>query len=279
MAPSKWITIRHTQAPGARYRNATTESKKYTQEDFYVRAWVPVLSKPNYAIVLGPHYRTEQLELSQSGEDHIMHQLSNWKLRSMGIDLKSFFSLPNNAYLIFASQLNRSGSLASIPLKDVPLNYSMTAVYLKKKSADKEIGIGAMMSKSNNLTVLPVLVFNYNYSPKSGIEISLPKKIAWRHNLSDKDILYFKSEAVTRSYYTAGLDDQPSVFRKIDMDTGILYNRQITRLFGVELFGGYRRNISSRLPDGIVPIKTSGLTATIEIYIRPPFGLLKKDKE
>lgn len=276
MAPSKWITIKHTQAHGARYRAINSEGQKYTQEDIYVRAWIPVINKPGYTIVLGPHYRTEQLEMSKEG-DNPLHQMSNWKLRSMGVDMKSLFTLKNNSFLVVASQVNKSGSLANIPLKDVPLNYSFTAVYLKKKSLNKEIGLGFMVSKSNNITVLPVLVLNYNYAPNAGFEISLPKKIAWRYNISPKDILYLKSEAVTRSYYTAGLNDEPGMFRKIDVDTGVMYNRQINKLVGVEIFGGYRRNISSRLPDGVVPVKTSGFTASIEIYIRPPFGLIKKN--
>jgi len=277
MGPSKWITIRHTQAPGARYQGEKGESQRYTQEDIYVRAWIPVIHKPKYAIVLGPHYRTEQLEINTSGENP-MHQMSNWKLRSMGVDMKSFFTLKNNSYLILASQVNKSGSLADVPLKSVPLNYSFTAVYLKKKSLNKEIGVGVMASKNMNFNVLPVLVFNYNFSPKSGIEISLPKRISYRMNLSPKDILYIKSEAVSRSYYITEKNNESGVFRKIDMDTGILYNRQINKIIGVEVFGGYRMNISNTLPSGVVPIKTSGLTATIELYIRPPFGLLKKSK-
>jgi hypothetical protein len=277
MGPSKWITIKHTQAPGARYRSVNSETQRYTQEDVYVRAWVPVIHKPNYAIVLGPHYRTEQLEIDTKGENP-MHQMSNWKLRSMGLDIKSFFKLDSSSFLIVASQLNKSGSLEDIPLKDVPLNYSFTAVYLKKKSVDKEIGFGIMASKNRNLSVLPVFVFNYNFSPKSGIEISLPKKIAWRYNFSPKDILYLKSEAVSRSYYIAEQNKESGLFRKIDMDTGIMYNRQINKIIGVEIFGGYRTNISNTLPAGVVPIKTSGFTASIELYIRPPFGLLKKSK-
>lgn len=275
MAPSKWITIKHTQTRGARYRSPITDPQKYTQEDIYVRAWIPVVNKPGYTIVLGPHYRTEQLEMHKDGENP-MHQMSDWKLRSMGVDMKSLFTLKNNSFLVLASQVNKSGSLANIPLKNVPVNYSFTAVYLKKKSPEKEVGLGLMVSKSNNLTVLPVVVFNYNYAPNAGFEISLPKKIAWRYTISPKDIFYLKSEAVTRSYYTAGLNDEPGMFRKIDVDTGVMYNRQINKLLGMEIFGGYRKNISSKLPDGIVPLRTSGFTASVELYIRPPFGLNKK---
>jgi hypothetical protein len=277
MAPSKWITIKHMQAPGSRYRSSTSETQRYTQEDLYVRAWLPVLHKPRYTLVLGPHYRTEQLEIDTKGENP-MHQMSNWKLRSMGLDMKSLVKLDSTSFLVVAAQLNKSGSRAEIPLRNIPLNYSFTAVYLKNKGMDKEIGFGLMASKNRNITLLPVFVFNYNFSPKSGIEITLPKKVAFRYNMSPKDILYLKSEAVSRTYYIAEQAGAFGFFRKIDMDTGVMYNRRINKIMGVELFGGYRTNISNTLPAGVVPIKTSGFTASIELYILPPFGLLKKSK-
>ena len=272
MAPSKWITIKHTVAPGRQYRSENGQTKKYTQEDCYVRAWIPVIHKQNFAIVLGPNYRTEQMEFKSYGDNPI-NQLSSWKLRSMGIDLKSFFKLDSTSYLVVASNINKSGNLTHESRHSIPYNYSFTSVYMKKKSDRKEIGFGVMVNKSDKLAVLPVFVFNYNnISGKSGIEIALPKKVAYRMNLSPTDILYFKSEVLTRRYYTYDNSDKPTLFRLIDLDTGIQYNKQINKLIGIEVFGGYRANISKRLPAGIIPIRTSGLAASIEIYIRPPFN-------
>ena len=271
MAPSKWITIKHTMSPGKIYRSQTGPSQKYTQEDCYIRAWIPIMNKPNFAIVVGPHYRTEQLEFKSYGENPIQ-QLSSWNLRSMGIDVKSFFKVSSNSYLVVASNINKSGNLTGESANKVPLNYSFTSVFMKKKSDRKEIGMGFMISHGDNLTVLPVFVFNYNNpSGKSGIEIALPKKVAYRINLSPLDIIYLKSEASTKRYYTYGRDNQPTLFRLIDLDTGVQYNRQLNKLIGLEIFGGYRTNISNRLPTGIVPVRTSGLAASLELYIRPPF--------
>ena len=276
MGPSKWITIKHTHAPGKYYRAENGPQKKYTQEDLYIRAWIPVLHKPNYAVVVGPHYRTEQLEFKHTG-DNPMNRMGNWQLRSMGIDMKSFFKLNSNSYLVVASNITKSGNLTSVPLRHVPVNYSFTSVYMKKRSDRNEIGLGLLVSRARNLTVLPVFVLNYNFpSEKSGIEIALPKKISWRYNLSPSDIFYIKSEAVTKSYYTYGTDRQPSLFRLIDLDTGVSYNKQVNKFIGVEVFGGYRTNISNRVPSGIVPVRTSGLAASIEIYILPPFSSRKK---
>ncbi|TDE14512.1 DUF6268 family outer membrane beta-barrel protein [Dyadobacter psychrotolerans] len=276
MGPSKWVTFKHSYAPGKYYRSVDGPKKKYTQEDLYVRAWIPILHKPNYAIVVGPHYRTEQLEFKNSGENPI-NQMDNWQLRSMGIDLKSFFKLNSTSYLVVASNVTKSGNLTEVPFRHVPLNYNFTSVFMKKRSERSEIGIGVLVSRAQNLSVLPVLVLNYNFpSEKSGLEIALPKKISWRYNLSPTDIFYIKSEAVTKSYYTYKADRQPSLFRLIDLDTGVTYNKQINKLIGVEVFGGYRMNVSNRLPSGIVPVRTSGLAASFEIYLLPPFSSRKK---
>ena len=271
MAPSKWITIKHSMAPGKLYRSIDGPSKKYTQEDCYIRAWIPIIHKSNFAIVVGPHYRTEQLELKSFGENPI-NQLDGWRLRSMGVDVKSFIKLDSKSYLVAGSNINKSGNLTNNSERSVPLNYTFMSAFIMKKSDRKEIGFGVMVSKSQNLSILPIFVFNYNNpSGKSGIEIMLPKKVAYRYNLSPKDILYFRSEAVTKNYYTYGADKQGALFRLIDLDTGVQYDRQINKLIGVELFAGYRKNISNTLPLGIVPVRTSGLAASIEIYIKPPF--------
>jgi hypothetical protein len=128
-----------------------------------------------------------------------------------------------------------------------------------------------MMNKSYKLTFLPVFIFNYNYSARGGFEMMLPKKVAWRNNLSPSDILYLKAESVSRTYYidhnATGIAE---VCRRVDIDMGLSYNRKFGKYAGVEIFGGYRKNISNRLVDGAIPVKTSGFAATLELYVQPP---------
>lgn len=270
-APSKWITFRNTHAPGKVYRFNGSDTKTYGHEEFYFRAWIPVLNKKNFGVVIGPHYRTEELELKTKGENPISH-MSNWDLRSYGIDLRSFIKLDTTSWLIFTSNTSKSGNFSTLSAGSIPLNYTLSAAYLRKKSANKEIGAGVMVNRSFKLTVLPVFLFNYNYSDNAGIELLLPQRIAWRNNLSPSDILYLKSEAVTRTYYTqlATEGRQPEVCRRIDVDMGVAYNRKLGNYAGVELFCGYRHNISHRLVDGVVPVRTSGLAATVELYVQTP---------
>jgi bifunctional DNA-binding transcriptional regulator/antitoxin component of YhaV-PrlF toxin-antitoxin module len=270
MAPSKWLTLRTTHAPGKVYRFPGAGAKTYTNEEIYVRAWVPLLHKDKVTILLGPNYRTEQLELKSLGENPVS-SMQGWNLRTFGLDLNSIVKLDTTSWLILTSHINKSGNFAVLSSSQIPFNYTFSASFLKKKSANKEIGAGLIVNKSYKLTVLPVFIFNYNFSENEGVEIMLPKKVAWRHNLSPSDILYFKAESVTRTYYINKLADAlPEVCRRVDIDMGISYNRKLGHYAGFELFGGYRKNISSKLIEGAMPVKTSGLAATIELYIQPP---------
>jgi Domain of unknown function (DUF6268) len=268
-APSRWITIKHTLAPGRVYQYGDLSAKRYTQEDVYMRMWIPVIRKSNFALVVGPHYRTEQIELKSSGENPIS-QLDHWQLRSLGVDVKSFAKLTDNSWLLMGGHVNQSVNLGQVSDLDVPLNYSMSSIFLKRVSDRKEIGAGLIVNKSKNLTVLPVFMFNYNFSSRSGLEITLPQKISWRNNLSSTDILYVKAEASTRTYYINGMGLPNEIFRRIDADLGVAYNKQFNSFIGMEFFSGYRKNLACRLPEGVTPIKKSGFVASLELYIKAP---------
>jgi len=269
MAPSKWITIQNTQAPGRLYKSFNTPSQRYKQEDIFFKAWIPVIYKDNFAIMLGPQYRTEQLEFRDTGENPL-ELLNHWNLRSFGLDIRSYVKVDSAAFLVMNFNMNQSGNLYDNH-DNVPINFTFSSVYLRKKSLNKEVGFGFMANRSfGRVVAFPVIVFNYNFSQKSGIEISLPRKIAWRHNLSPTDILYFKAEVVSRAYWiNCSTDDY--AFRRTELDLGVTYNKQITKYFGAEVFGGYRTNISTRLPGEITGVRTSGIVYSFEVYFRSPF--------
>ncbi|MFD0999613.1 DUF6268 family outer membrane beta-barrel protein [Ohtaekwangia kribbensis] len=270
MAPSKWITIKHTQAPDRSFRTSKSKRKTYTQEDAAFKCWIPIMLKTQYSVIAGPQYRTEQLELKSSGENPI-HELSNWNLRSIGLDLKSLIMLDSVSWLLVNFNANQCGNLNDVAMKDVPVNFTLTSLFLQKKSARKEVGFGLMMNTLfHKFTLMPVMAFNYNFSKTCGIEMCLPQKIVLRTNLSPTDIVYAKAEAMSRSYYIKYDDKDSSPFRRTELDLGLAYNKQINKLVGVEAFGGYRRNISCYLPEDIVAVKTSGAVFTLELYVKPP---------
>jgi hypothetical protein len=271
MSPSKWITIKNTQAPGRVYRTPGTLSKTYKQEDLYFKAWIPIIYKDKFALMLGPHYRTEQLEFRDQGENPL-ELLNHWNLRSFGMDIRSYLRVDSAAFLIMNFNMNQSGNLYD-QAGAVPVNFTLSTVYLRKKSYNKEVGFGLIVNRSfDRVTPLPVFVFNYNFSQKSGIEISLPHKIAWRHNLTPTDILYVKTEVLTRAYWINCPEGNVDyAFRRTELDFGVAYNKQITKFFGAEVFGGYRTNLNTRLPGEISGVRTSGLAFSFEVYFRSPF--------
>ena len=278
MAPMRWITIKNTHAPGRVYQSLNSNARTYTAEDTYIKAWIPVVLKSRFALAIGPHYRSEQLELKRAPDD-VDDQLAAWKLRAIGVDIKSCFALDSTSWLINTANISQSGNIKGNSQSNIPITYTISSIFMKRKSNNKEIGFGLLLNKSRSLLVLPVFVYNYNFSTKQGLEISLPHKIAWRHNLSPTDIIYLKAEANLRTYFirSAAIDNF-ELFRRIDADMGVTYNKQITKFMGAELFAGYRQNFSYQLPEDIIAVKNSGFVASLEIYIRPPQGLLRNRK-
>ncbi|HMG90922.1 MAG TPA: DUF6268 family outer membrane beta-barrel protein [Chryseolinea sp.] len=261
--------MKNTQAPGRIYQSFGNPSKRYKQEDVFFKAWIPVIYKDNFAVMLGPQYRTEQLEFRDTGENPL-EALNNWNLRSFGMDIRSYVKVDSAAFLCVNFNLNQSGNLYNHH-ENVPINFTFSSVFLRKKSLNKEIGFGFMANRSfGRVTVLPVFMLNYNFSQKTGIEISLPHKIAWRHNLSPTDILYIKSEIMSRAYWINGTNADYA-FRRTELDMGVTYNKQITKFFGAEVFGGYRTNINTRLPGECTGVRTSGIVFSFEVYFRSPF--------
>ena len=278
MAPIRWLTIKNTHAPGRAYQSLNGNSRTYTVEDTYVKAWIPLVLKPRFAMAIGPHYRSEILEL-KGAEDDSNDQMASWKLRTIGVDIKSCLMLDSSSWLINTANISQSGNVNDNAQGAIPVTYTVSSTYLRRTSANTEMGLGIMFNKSNSTLVLPVFVYNHNFSAKQGLEISLPHKIAWRYNLTPTDIIYLKSEANIRTYYIREpVLEKYDMFRRIDVDMGVTYNKQITGFMGAELFAGYRHNLSYHLPESISAVRNSGFVASLEIYIRPPKGLLSNKK-
>lgn len=269
MAPSKWITLRATQAPRRNYRTVNSEEKVYTHEDIYLKMWLPLVHRPKFTWVAGPQYRTEQLEFKSDGENSI-HMLSNWNLRYAGIDLRSMITLKESTWLIFNVNANKSGNFGDYRFSSFPLNYTLSGVFLNKKSNNKEVGAGLLVNRNyTGITVLPIFIYHYNFSKKTGVELNLPYKMAYRYTVTSTDILFAKAEAVNRNYYVR-VDEEACSFRRIDVDLGVAYNKQFSKLIGAEAFIGYRQNLSNRLPPDVIAGNKSGLAFSLELYIRPP---------
>ncbi|HEY9045487.1 MAG TPA: DUF6268 family outer membrane beta-barrel protein [Ohtaekwangia sp.] len=270
MGPSKWITLKHTQAPDRMFRTPHTKARSYTQEDVYMKVWLPVYMGPRVRVIAGPQYRTEQLAYHGNGENPLK-AFSNWNLRSLGLDLKSVVALDTTSWLVANLHANQCSNLNAIGDSRVPANFTLCALYLKRKSSRKEVGAGFVANRLfNSYTFMPVLMMNYNFSSRSGIEMSLPQKIAWRNNLTPSDIIYIKAEAMSRSYYIRYDDKESSPFRRTEIDFGVTYNKQFNKLMGAEIFGGYRQNLSCQMPSDIYAVKNSGAVFTLELYVKPP---------
>lgn len=275
MAPSRWITVKNTHAPGRVYQSLNTNARTYTQEDTYVKLYIPVARTSRFIIVVAPHFRTEEMELKRITDDG--DRMGSMRLRSIGLDLKAVVRLDSTSWLMTSGSVSQAGDISAISPSHIPLSYTLSSVYLKRVAPNKELGVGLLVNKASSLLVLPVFIYNHNFSARYGLEVSLPHKIAWRYNASPTDIFHVKAEANTRTYFVgSALPNHFELFRRIDVDLGVSYNKQFTKFMGAELFAGYRQNLSNRLPENVTALRCSGFVGSAELYIRPPQGLFQK---
>ena len=106
----RWITVKNTHAPGRVYQSLNSNARTYTVEDTYIKAWIPVVLKSRFALAIGPHYRSERLELKRTPDD--VDELAAWQLQAIGVDIKSGFALLALLAATASSDAKLSQSLA-----------------------------------------------------------------------------------------------------------------------------------------------------------------------
>jgi hypothetical protein len=268
MTPMKWITVKMTSSPGRNFSHGE-QKLPVNYEDVYAKMWIPVLNKEKFKFLIGPSYRTEQLEFREGQETSALGGLSHWNLRSAGLDTRFAYRLNNQRQLAVCFNSAYSATVSETHLFNSPLNVSVSALYMHRLSDKKERGFGVMYSNSvTGLSVLPVLVWNETFNSRNGLEISLPYKIAWRHNFSTTDIVHIKAEGSSRSYFINKEND--TQFRRRDLDLGIAYTRILNKWMGFELFSGYRYNLSTELP-AAMSVNRSGIAMSVELFVLPAF--------
>jgi hypothetical protein len=275
LTPMKWITIKHSISPN-RVLQYNGQNYSADFEDIHAKIWIPLILARQVKVAAGAFYRTEQIE-TKGWPGSEFSRMNHWNLRSAGIELKAVAQLSDRNSLIIGTNLSHSATIQSLPLRSSPVNFALSGIFMQRKSDNKEIGFGLLYSNNmNNLPCLPIIVWNETFNKRNGIEVSLPYKLAWRHNLSDRSILHFKTEGISRSYFI----DQPNTHqcRRIDVDLGVAYTRLINKWMGFEFFGGCRENISSDLPDNISLKTRPSLAISTELFLIPGFHSTKRKR-
>jgi hypothetical protein len=273
MIPTKWITVKMSSSPG-RNLSHSGETLPVVYEDIYAKLWLPVLNKPKMKFLVGPSYRTEQLEFRDHHQNSELGGLSHWNLRSAGLDTRFAYKLNDQRQLGICFNTAYSATVSERPLFHSPLNVNVSALYMHRISDRRERGFGIMYSSNNKgLSVLPVFVWNETFNSRNGLEVSLPYKIAWRHNFSLTDIVHVKAEGSSRNYFISSEND--AQFRRRDLDLGIAYTRILNRWMGFELFSGYRYNLSTELP-AETSVNRSGVALSVELFVLPAFKTARK---
>lgn len=274
MVPAKWITVKNTYTTVNRFRSDAYQTTGFSNRDTYIKIWLPLMHTGKFTLLAAPYYRTEDLE-TKNDESDPLGRSTNCNLRSTGVDFRSIIRLSENERLSFGFNFNLNSSVDQFEQGHFPRNHTFSGMYVKQKSSTEQIGFGAMVNNGfERVTVLPVFIYNRNYSSRSGLELTLPYKLAYRYNYSARNIFHIKAEGSGRNYLINY--ERDFFFSRTDLDLGLCYTRLISKTIGLELFAGYRQNVSTELPATIEAVKTSGGVFSVELFALPPN--LKKGK-
>ena len=158
----------------------------------------------------------------------------------------------------------------------------------KKVNANKEYGFG--LTFGNNLgreSIVPVFLYNKNFSPKVGVELLLPKRAFLRYNFSSKTILYAGTEIDGARYYIPKLGIAPGVAESFELNyseirSGIKWKQEIFPVLWIQCGVGYRAPVGRNL---LQPFQASnaviqsdikgGVYAQVRVAVTLPKNLLK----
>ncbi len=157
-----------------------------------------------------------------------------------------------------------------------------TAVYGIKKTENKEVGLGLYYSKSfRNSIILPILIYNCNLGPKTGIEAALPASIMFRYNINSKSIMLLGPEFQSSSYSANFISDSDQQRSYNINDSQIVIKaaleRQVVSWLWFDLEIGYRiaRNfilepIMDNPNDVAASPQTNSFYLKTSIFLSPP---------
>lgn len=251
---------------------------------------VPVVNKDNFKLLLGYKYRSESFDVNRLGGDftETFQNLDSRDLKNSSLSAYVTKPLNETKYLAFRLRYTASGNYSGI--MDFGSNYAiykMMALFGVKPDEDFEWGIGIGINSSfRQTTVLPLFMYNRNFSERWGIETALPGFVFGRYNLSKKSLLLFGVEYNSESYRMGvNLTSSPALDYALNHSEvlGLLrIEQQIAPWVWGNVKAGYQWNFSADFESKSVnttPFQvepSDGLFLQVGVFISPPDHIVHK---
>jgi hypothetical protein len=268
-------------------RNANGLVRK--NERFEAKLRVPVINKPSFKLVLGGSYSKEEFYFEESTKDAnypLFQNLEDKPLKITGATAYVIKSFNEKHFLAarLAWRLQGDYSSLDLPMSDFA-KYTVALMYGTKPNNNTVWAPGLHYSDNfGRKSLFPVFMYNKTFSPKWGIESTLPVEVKLRHNISSSSLAYLKVEATGAQYnihLRSPLYPQPSVFlEQSEVRLTMALEQRMFWWVWINIEGGARQTLGSNVTiqdklfdntDRVIQNNEFGLAGIIvgSVFIRP----------
>lgn len=256
---SKGLVFRYGNRGSGRLVNENRDpndlNSKYTKWDnLELKLKAPLLIKDHFKLLLGYSYYQEGFNFSEISMAHFptISKLDQMNLKSSSFSLIVNKSLDERRYLAFQFRYAVSGNFSGIAnFRNRYAIYRFLGIYGVKPNDDLEWGFALNISKSfRRFNIIPLFLYNKNFSAKWGIEALLPGFIHIRNNISPSSIVLGGLEFGNKNFrFEVPQDGEPDLdyaYNQSHLKAIIKYEQRIMPWVWVGAKVGYQYNLNSR---------------------------------
>jgi hypothetical protein len=244
----------------------------------------PIVNNSAFKLIAGYKFTGRFYDFERIGVDfsETFRSLDDRQLKSNNFQLIVSKPLDEKRYVSFRVRYSTNGNYGGW-LKFDPKYaiYKAMGVYAVKPNDDVEWGIGVNFSQSFRRTnIVPLVLFNKNFSHKWGIESVLPAYINLRHNIDDTNILLFGFEYDSQSYRLEHKDAAGNTLdyalNQSEVKTSLELEHQFAPWIWSNVELGYQMNFSSDFESksDTTPAfrvdPSSGVFFSVGLFLSPP---------
>ena len=219
-----------------------------------VKLTAPLLIKDHFKILAGYKYYQEGFSFTEIGNAHFteISNLNDLNLKGSSFSLIINRSLDERRYLAFQLRYVVSGNFDGIAeFKNRNAAYRALGLYGVKPNEDLEWGVALSVSKNfRRFNVIPLILYNRNFSPKWGLEALLPAFVYLRNNVSPSSIMLGGIEFGNKNFRLdipqEGEEALDYAYNQSHLKAILKYEQRIVPWIWVGAEVGYQHNLNSR---------------------------------
>ncbi|MCC9137180.1 DUF6268 family outer membrane beta-barrel protein [Pontibacter silvestris] len=261
---------------------------------FEVRAFAPILNKPQTKLIFGFNYEFEEFNFENINPAtySLYNNLEDKNLKSIGAQLAYLHSIDEEKFYLVRvkGELNGDYTRDNISIGDY-LKTTVDVAYGWKKSPYFAWGIGAQFGYTfGRRRVYPGVLYNRTFNDKWGVESIFPANARVRYNVSEKTLLYAGYRLEGASYNLFVNEPPLSQFGKVelrrtDVKGLVRVEQEIHDFLWFAVEGGFRQYYRNRVYEDIgstnelIDNDLAGAGyIRVELYAVPPRKLLEKSR-